>query len=146
MFRGISEEEKQHLRVVLLQLIDQENSQVQSGLTSEAKCVPVQRRYVNNVATHFSGWSQDTCMQIAVPIAVAVARVARIDYPKQWPLLFQDLLGSMNSQDTLRVRRVYLVLHHIIKELASMKLPADKQNFAQVCCHLNHRQPKCRVL
>ena len=71
-------------------------------------------------------------MQIAVPIAVAFAKVARADYPRQWPTLFQDVMSRLNSQETLTVRRVYLVLHHTVKELASMRLPGDKRNFAEV--------------
>ena len=29
-------------------------------------------------------------------------------------------------------RRVYLVLHHVLKELASKRLPMDQRNFAEV--------------
>ena len=65
-------------------------------------------------------------------MAVAFARVARADYPRHWPTLFQDLISLLNSNDTLTTRRTFLVLHHILKELASMRLPADRRNFAEV--------------
>lgn len=65
-------------------------------------------------------------------MAVVFAKVARIDYPKAWPSLFTDLLQQMQSQNTLVVRRVYLVLHHALKELASKRLSSDQKAFAEV--------------
>ena len=70
-------------------------------------------------------------MQIAVQMAVVFAKVARVDYPKAWPSLFTDLLQQMQSQNTLVVRRVYLVLHHALKELASKRLSSDQKAFAE---------------
>ena len=71
-------------------------------------------------------------MQIAVQMAVVFAKVARVDYPKAWPSMFTDLLQQMQSQNTLVVRRVYLVLHHGLKELASKRLSSDQKAFAEV--------------
>lgn len=83
-------------------------------------------------------------LQIAVQMAVVFAKVARIDYPKAWPGLFTDLLQQVQSQTTLVVRRVYLVLHHALKELASKRLSSDQKAFAEViipiasaCDHCN---------
>lgn len=70
--------------------------------------------------------------QFAVQLAVVLAKVARNDYPRQWAGLFGDLLARMQGGSTLTVRRAYLVLHHILKELASKRLPADQRVFAQV--------------
>ena len=77
-------------------------------------------------------------LQIAVQMAVVFAKVARIDYPRAWPSLFTDLLQQLQSQSTLVVRRVYLVLHHALKELASKRLSSDQKAFAAVSssCHL----------
>ena len=71
-------------------------------------------------------------MQIAVQMAVVFAKVARIDYPKIWPNLFTDLLQQMQNQNTMVIRRVYLVLHHALKELASKRLSSDQKAFAEV--------------
>ncbi|CAL8468538.1 g8078 [Coccomyxa elongata] len=70
--------------------------------------------------------------QIAVQVAVVFAKVARIDYPRQWQSVFADLIALMQSGRTLTVRRVYLVLHHILKELSSKRLTSDQKNFADV--------------
>ncbi len=72
------------------------------------------------------------CRQIAVQVAVVFAKVARIDYPRQWQSIFADLIALMQSGSTVTVRRVYLVLHHILKELSSKRLTSDQKNFADV--------------
>ena len=61
------------------------------------------------------------------------AKVARADYPQQWPALFADVTSRAQSQSTLATRRVYLVLHHTLKELSSKRLAAGQQLFTEVC-------------
>ena len=76
--------------------------------------------------------------QIAVQVALVYAKIARYDYPSEWPTLFSDLMGclaaasSSTPPSALLVRRVYLILHHVLKELSSKRLPADKRTFAEV--------------
>lgn len=65
-------------------------------------------------------------------VAVVFAKVARIDYPRQWQSVFADLISLIQNGSTLTVRRVYLVLHHILKELSSKRLTSDQKNFADV--------------
>ena len=40
--------------------------------------------------------------------------------------------AAPQSPNQLVQRRVYLVLHHVLKELASKRLAADQRNFEQV--------------
>jgi hypothetical protein len=80
-----------------------------------------------------------------------VAKVARFDFPSQWPSLFNDLLagidpnqaaaaaaaaagagGAAAGPSLLLVRRTYFVLHHVLKELSSKRLAADQKAFAEV--------------
>ena len=76
--------------------------------------------------------------QMAVQVAVILAKAARSDYPKDWPTLLHDLLSNLpqgtsntpSAAQVLLTRRVYLVLHHILKELSSKRLMADQKNFA----------------
>ncbi len=73
-------------------------------------------------------------MQIAVQVALTWAKVARQDYPAEWPGLFGDLLGMLSAPGAsqLAIRRTLLVVHHTIKELATKRLAADQRHFAQV--------------
>lgn len=74
-------------------------------------------------------------MQIAVQVAVTFAKVARCDYPRNWPGLLGDLAGRVRGPGgpgALPARRAFLVLHHILKELSSRRLMADQRTFAEV--------------
>ena len=121
---NLQSHEKQYLRSQLLQLILEENNQVWQTLCImlqlSSNCIYTSKSYIQNA------------VQIAVQMAVVFAKVARIDYPKAWPNLVSDLLQQLQSQNTLTVRRVYLVLHNTLKELASKRLSSDQKNFAQV--------------
>jgi hypothetical protein len=89
--------------------------------------------------------------QIAVQVALVVAKVARFDFPSQWPTLFNDLLAGLQGTaataaaaaaaggaaapagpSMLVVRRTYFVLHNVLKELSSKRLAADQKAFAEV--------------
>jgi hypothetical protein len=71
-------------------------------------------------------------VQFAVLLALVFAKIARIDYPRYWPSLVDDLLAVTAEGDGLRRRRAYLVLHHVLKELSSKRLSADQRTFAEV--------------
>eukprot|EP00879_Flechtneria_rotunda_P025885 GHRR01027540.1.p1 GENE.GHRR01027540.1~~GHRR01027540.1.p1 ORF type:complete len:987 (+),score=414.93 GHRR01027540.1:174-3134(+) len=80
--------------------------------------------------------------QIAVQVALVIAKAARFDFPQQWPNLFIDLLagiavapaagGTPAPPSILLLRRTYVVLHHVLKELSSKRLAADQKAFADV--------------
>lgn len=136
-------------------------------------------------------------------MALVVAKIARSDYPREWPALVSDLLGRAQGGSTLtvrnrrapgacmpcgsprrphagcgaacggrgvrlrsqkppagrsrlmrgqavkthsalsfavtnppKVRRVYLVLHHVLKELSSKRLAADQRAFSEITSQL----------
>ena len=48
------------------------------------------------------------------------------------PGLFPGLLGQLTTADGLATQRIYLTLHHLLKELASKRLAADQKNFAEI--------------
>eukprot|EP00200_Dunaliella_tertiolecta_P006752 CAMPEP_0202339348 /NCGR_PEP_ID=MMETSP1126-20121109/1250_1 /ASSEMBLY_ACC=CAM_ASM_000457 /TAXON_ID=3047 /ORGANISM="Dunaliella tertiolecta, Strain CCMP1320" /LENGTH=1084 /DNA_ID=CAMNT_0048929889 /DNA_START=100 /DNA_END=3354 /DNA_ORIENTATION=- len=100
---GLSPQERAHLRAVMLGLIDQEDN------------------------------------QIAIQVALTVAKMARADFPQDWPNLFHDLLAQLSHeaqqqqhQSLAKTRRVYLVLHNLLKELSSKRLPSDQRSFHEV--------------
>ncbi|NXN91748.1 IPO11 protein, partial [Rhinopomastus cyanomelas] len=67
--------------------------------------------------------------QIATQIAVLIAKVARVDCPRQWPELIPTLLESVKVQDDLRQHRALLTFYHVTKTLASKRLAADRKLF-----------------
>ncbi|KAM8793622.1 importin-11-like [Eudromia elegans] len=67
--------------------------------------------------------------QIATQISVLIAKVARVDCPRQWPELIPTLLESVKVQDELRQHRALLTFYHVTKTLASKRLAADRKLF-----------------
>ncbi|KAB0395044.1 hypothetical protein E2I00_007536, partial [Balaenoptera physalus] len=70
--------------------------------------------------------------QIATQIAVLIAKVARLDCPRQWPELIPTLIESVKVQDDLRQHRALLTFYHVTKTLASKRLAADRKLFYDV--------------
>uniref|UniRef100_A0A8C7A216 Importin-11 n=1 Tax=Nothoprocta perdicaria TaxID=30464 RepID=A0A8C7A216_NOTPE len=66
---------------------------------------------------------------IATQISVLIAKVARVDCPRQWPELIPTLLESVKVQDDLRQHRALLTFYHVTKTLASKRLAADRKLF-----------------
>ncbi|XP_061116113.1 importin-11 [Conger conger] len=67
--------------------------------------------------------------QIATQIAVLIAKVARLDCPRQWPELIPTLLESVKLQDGLQQHRALLTFYHVTKTLSSKRLAADRRLF-----------------
>uniref|UniRef100_A0A8C6VX51 Importin-11 n=1 Tax=Nothobranchius furzeri TaxID=105023 RepID=A0A8C6VX51_NOTFU len=67
--------------------------------------------------------------QIATQIAVLIAKVARLDCPRQWPDLIPILLESVKGQDGLQQHRALLTFYHVTKTLASKRLAQDRRLF-----------------
>ncbi|XP_053304003.1 importin-11 [Spea bombifrons] len=84
--------------------------------------------------------------QIATQIAVLIAKVARLDCPKQWPELIPTLIESVKMQDDLRQHRALLTFYHVTKTLSSKRLASDRKLFQDLsseiysfaCCLWNH--------
>ncbi|XP_054842546.1 importin-11 isoform X1 [Eublepharis macularius] len=67
--------------------------------------------------------------QIATQISVLIAKVARLDCPRQWPELIPTLVESVKIHDDLRQHRALLTFYHVTKTLASKRLAADRKLF-----------------
>ncbi|XP_038702472.1 importin-11-like isoform X3 [Tripterygium wilfordii] len=74
--------------------------------------------------------------QIAVILAVLISKIARVDYPKEWPELFSVLAQQLQSTDVLTSHRIFLIIFRTLKELSIKRLPADQRNFAEISSHL----------
>ncbi|XXG39720.1 hypothetical protein AAC387_Pa01g0606 [Persea americana] len=73
--------------------------------------------------------------QIALQLAVLVSKIARIDYPKEWPELLLVLAQQLQSADTLSSHRVFMVLFRTLKELSTKRLVSDQRNFSEITSH-----------
>eukprot|EP00850_Spirogloea_muscicola_P008802 SM000048S16514 [mRNA] locus=s48:162009:170563:+ [translate_table: standard] len=74
--------------------------------------------------------------QVAVQLALLISKIARFDYPREWPGLFPALVQKVQVEDVLLTQRAYLVLNHVLKELSTKRLAADQRNFAEITAQL----------
>ncbi|KAL5198245.1 hypothetical protein ABZP36_001757 [Zizania latifolia] len=74
--------------------------------------------------------------QIALQLAVLISKIARLDYPKEWPDLFSVLAQQLQSADVLASHRVFMVLFRTLKELSTKRLAVDQRNYAEITSHL----------
>ncbi|CAA2966782.1 importin-11 isoform X1 [Olea europaea subsp. europaea] len=70
--------------------------------------------------------------QIALTLAVIISKIARIDYPKEWPDLFSVLAQQLQSADILSTHRIFMILFRILKELSTKRLTSDQRTFAEI--------------
>ncbi|KAH1123404.1 hypothetical protein J1N35_006564 [Gossypium stocksii] len=69
--------------------------------------------------------------QIAQMLAVLISKIARFDYPREWPELFSFLAQQLPSADVLTSHRIFMILFRTLKELSTKRLTADQRNFAE---------------
>ncbi|KAJ1292538.1 hypothetical protein BS78_02G399200 [Paspalum vaginatum] len=74
--------------------------------------------------------------QIALQLAVLISKVARLDYPKEWPDILSVLAQQLQSADVLASHRVFMVLFRTLKELSTKRLAVDQKNYAEITGHL----------
>ncbi|KAK6943462.1 Importin-beta, N-terminal domain [Dillenia turbinata] len=70
--------------------------------------------------------------QIATMLAVLISKIARIDYPKEWPELFSILAQQFRSADILTSHRIFIILFRTLKELSTKRLTSDQRTFAEM--------------
>ncbi|KAL3010472.1 hypothetical protein AAZX31_07G143600 [Glycine max] len=68
-------------------------------------------------------------------LAVLISRIARSDYPKEWPDIFLVLSQQLQSADVLASHRIFLILFRTLKELSTKRLTSDQRNFAEISSH-----------
>jgi len=116
-------------RFIFLRDIFEQSNFSFSALKEEEKDVIRQRLLANfNEPSH----------QICTQMSVLVAKIARVDCPRNWPNLLPTLLQSVRCDNTLLQGRALMVLHHVLKTLASKRLAADRKLFEDVRCYLQN--------
>ncbi|KAL6704681.1 hypothetical protein ACN47E_007963 [Coniothyrium glycines] len=78
---------------------------------------------------------------LALQSALVVAKIARFEYPSDWPELFQQLLQILRAATDpnayrLRLPRALLVLLYIVKELSTGRLQRTRQSLQSVAPEL----------
>lgn len=73
--------------------------------------------------------------KIALMLAVLISKIARFDYPKEWPDLITVLAQQLQSADVLSSHRIFLILFRILKELSTKRLTSDQRNYAEISSH-----------
>ncbi|KAH8233243.1 hypothetical protein KR026_005864 [Drosophila bipectinata] len=78
--------------------------------------------------------------QVALQVAVLLGRLARTDYPRFWPDLLPTLIKQLQTCRTeadsgaecALQQRILVVLHYVLKALASRRLMAEQRAFEEV--------------
>ena len=76
---------------------------------------------------------------MAVQDALVIAKIARFEYPHDWPDALTSLTNTFRSQlPPLQLARALLVLLHIIKELSTGRLQRTRQNLQAATPEIVH--------
>ncbi|XP_076103519.1 importin-11-like [Mytilus galloprovincialis] len=70
--------------------------------------------------------------QISLQLAVLIAKIARVDCPRNWSRLLPVLFEAVRCHDEHTQEQALLVLHHVTKTLASKRLPGDRKLFEEL--------------
>ncbi|GLT55700.1 hypothetical protein SLA2020_287960 [Shorea laevis] len=103
------------------------NRRDSSGISSEEK-VHLRQKLLSHL--------REENYQIAQMLAVLISKIARFDYPREWPELFSILAQQLQSADVLTSHRIFMILFRTLKELSTKRLTADQRNFAEISSHL----------
>ncbi|CAH0385174.1 unnamed protein product [Bemisia tabaci] len=70
--------------------------------------------------------------QIASQLSVLTAKIARLDYPREWPQIIPKLVEGTKSNDVFFQYRCYRTLLNVIKILSSKRLPGSRYAFQEM--------------
>jgi len=77
--------------------------------------------------------------RLAVQNALVIAKIARFEYPHDWPDALSSLTDILRSQlPPLHLARALLVLLHIVKELSTGRLQRTRQNLQAATPEIVH--------
>ncbi|KAI8368385.1 armadillo-type protein [Choanephora cucurbitarum] len=120
----ISPEEKTAIRQRLLQFLDEPSKKVGS---------------FKDTITFIADLFFFLLLKLTAQNAVIIARIARLDYPRDWPDLLSTLVQSIqtlqvNNEDYARLvhHRTLQVLGEVLSELSTRLLSAGRKQFAEI--------------
>lgn len=84
----------------------------------------------------------DSSVLIARQQSIAIAKIARIDFPNEWPNLFEELLRNLSNcqNDSNSLLTHLYTLHQVVKTLCSIRISRARENFQHVS---SISVPKC---
>ncbi|WBW75116.1 karyopherin/importin beta family nuclear import signal receptor Kap113 [Schizosaccharomyces osmophilus] len=104
---------------------------------TKSSLLPGEKEFFRNNALAGSVHSED---QLVVQNALVLSRIARQDYPSEWPSLFQELISSLHqnfdAQQPHLALRLLITLHHIVKAMAGNRLLQARKTFYEITPHL----------
>ncbi|KAH3662326.1 hypothetical protein OGAPHI_005577 [Ogataea philodendri] len=76
------------------------------------------------IKRHFFNLLDESNDQLAIQNAHALARVCRFDFPAEWPTLFEEIAGLLesNSRNIVKLHNLLLMTNQILKTLASIRI------------------------
>lgn len=72
---------------------------------------------------------QEPVPQIELQIAVIIAKIARFDWPHEWPQLVPTLLSAVQDKDSKTQDGALITWQHLVKSLSSKRLCGDRRLF-----------------
>ncbi|TKA74604.1 hypothetical protein B0A55_05436 [Friedmanniomyces simplex] len=77
--------------------------------------------------------------RLALQDALVIAKIARFEYPNDWPDALSALVQTLRSQvSPLQLARALLVLLHVVKELSTARLQRSRQNLQAATPEIVH--------
>ncbi|XP_050400869.1 importin-11 [Patella vulgata] len=74
--------------------------------------------------------------QVTLQLAVLIAKIARLDCPRNWNDLLPTLFQAIRCSDGFIQERALLVFHHVTKTLASKRLAVDRKIFEELTAEI----------
>lgn len=66
-------------------------------------------------------------------VSASIAKIARKDFPVDWPDLFVRLMTVIQSETNEEILLTHMeTLKDLVKSISSQRLPKDRQNFYEV--------------
>lgn len=88
-----------------------------------------ERDYVRGALLSAIGTAQTN---LAVQLSVWISLVARMDYPRSWPTVVDELVAKWSSNEPATVCHALVTADMVFKQLASRRMMADRRAFASV--------------
>lgn len=74
--------------------------------------------------------------KLFIHIAVVIAKIAKFDWPEEWPTLFETLFSFITNSDQVLCINAMKVLLHVLETLSTKTLSKSKAKFSEICIEM----------